>query len=116
MCRYKYLPTVRRTHVINSSSIIEDLRVICRTGLATLAIFFCDFRDKNKQNARNLLSSILIQLCRQSDEFSRLLSSVYSAHGNGSQQPGIDALLECLKAMLALQGQGTLFIVLDALR
>ena len=88
---------------------------MCRTGLATLAIFYCDFRDKNKQNVRNILSSILIQLCYQSDEFSKLLSSVYSTHGDGSQQPSIDALQRCLKSMLRLSGQGTLYLVIDAL-
>ena len=88
---------------------------MCRTGLATLAIFYCDFRDKNKQNARNLLSSILIQLCHQSDAFSQVLSSVYSTHDDGSQQPSIGALQECLKRMLKLPGQGALYLVVDAL-
>jgi ankyrin repeat protein len=88
---------------------------MCRTGLATLAIFYCDFRDTNKQDARNLLSSILIQLCQQSDKFSQVLSSMYSTHGNGSRVPSTDALLGCLKAMLALQGQATLYVVLDAI-
>ena len=88
---------------------------MCGTGLATLAIFYCDFRDKNKQNARNLLSSVLIQLCHQSDAFSKLLSSVYSTHGDGSQQPSIDALQDCLKSMLKLPGHGALYLVIDAL-
>ena len=88
---------------------------MCRTGLATLAIFYCDFRDKNKQNARNLLSSILIQLCHQSDAFSQVLSSVYSTHGDGSHQPSIGALQECLKRVLDLPGQGAVYLVVDAL-
>ena len=88
---------------------------MCLTGLAILAIFYFDFRDIAKQNARNMLSSILVQLCQQSDRFSDVLSSVCSAHGDGSREPGIDALLGCLKGMLALPGQGTLYVVLDAL-
>jgi hypothetical protein len=88
---------------------------MCRTGLATLAIFYFDFRDANKQNARNFLSSILLQFCHRSDSFSRILSSLYSTHSDGSREPSIDALVGCLKAMLALQGQGTLYIVMDAL-
>jgi len=87
---------------------------MCRTGLATLPIFYCDFRDKNKQNTRNLLSSILIQLCHQSDAFSQVLSSVYSTHGDGSQQPSIGALQECLKRVLDLPGQGAVYLVVDA--
>ena len=109
------LHLTRRTHVIDSSSIIEDIQTMCLTGLAILAIFYFDFRDIAKQNARNMLSSILVQLCQQSDTFSEVLSSVCSAHGDGSREPSIDALLVCLKEMLALPGQGTLYIALDAL-
>ena len=106
---------IRRTHVIGSSSVIEDVRDMCRTGLATLAIFYCDFRDTTKQNSRNILSSILIQFCRQSHTFSQVLSSIYSAHGDGSQQPSSDTLLGCLKTMLKLEGQGILYVILDGL-
>lgn len=88
---------------------------MCLTGLAILVIFYFDFRDAAKQNARSLLSSILVQLCRQSDKFSDVLSTTCSAHGDGSREPSLDALLDCLKTMLALPGQGTLYVVLDAL-
>jgi hypothetical protein len=88
---------------------------MCRTGLSSLAIFYFDFRDTNKQNARNFLSSILLQFCHRSDSFSQILSSLYSTHSDGSREPSIDALVGCLKAMLALQGQGILYIVVDAL-
>jgi len=84
-------------------------------GLGILSIFYFDFRDTNKQNARNLLSSILIQLCCQSDAFSQVLSSVYLTHDNGSRQPGIDTLLECLKSMLKLPARGELYLVIDAI-
>lgn len=102
-------------HVIDSSSVIDDIQDMCRTGLAILSIFYCDFRDSNKQNARNLLSSVLIQLSCQSDTFSQVLSSVYSIHDNGSRQPSIDALLECLRSMLNLRAQGELYLVIDAI-
>ena len=88
---------------------------MCRTGLVILSIFYFDFRDANKQNARNLLSSVLIQLCRQSDAFSQVLSSVYSTHGNGSRQPSIDTLLECLESVLKLPAQGEIYLVIDAI-
>jgi hypothetical protein len=105
----------RRTYVIDSSSVIEELDSMCRTGLDSLAIFYFDFRDTKKQNARNLLSSLLIQFCHRSDAFSQILSSLYSTHSDGSREPSIDALLGCLKTILALQGQGTLYVVVDAL-
>jgi hypothetical protein len=58
---------------------------------------------------------LLIQLCHESDNFSEILSSCHSTHGNGTRQPSEDALLECLKDMLKLRGQGELYIVVDAL-
>jgi hypothetical protein len=88
---------------------------MCQTGLATLAFFYFDFRDTVKQDARNLLSSLLIQLSHQSDNFSEFISKQYLTHGNGSRQPSEDVLLECLKDMLKLPGQGDLYIVVDAL-
>ena len=98
-----------------SSSIVEDVQAMCQTGLATLAFFYFDFRDIGKQDARSLLSSILIQLCHESDKFSEILSSRLSTHGNGTRQPSEEALFECLKDMLKLRGQGELYIVVDAL-
>ena len=88
---------------------------MCQTGLATLAFFYFDFRDVNKQDARSLLSSLLVQLCRESDNYSKILSSRYSTHGNGTRQPSKEALMECLKDMLNVPGQGELYIVVDAL-
>jgi hypothetical protein len=83
--------------------------------LATLAIFYFHFGDTIKQDARNLLSSVLFQLCSQSDKFSQVLSSIYSSHGDGSREPSIVTLLGCLKTILALQGQAPIYIIVDAL-
>jgi len=88
---------------------------MCPTGLAILAIFYFHFGDTAKQDACKLLSSVLIQLCSQSDKFSQVLSSVYSSHSNGSRPPSRDTLLECLKTILALQGQAPVYIAVDAL-
>ena len=98
-----------------SSSVIEEIMDMCQTGLATLAFFYFDFRDIGKQDARSLLSSLLIQLCHESHKFSEIISSLYSTHGNGSRQPSEDVLLKGLKDMLRLPGQGELYIVVDAL-
>ena len=105
----------RCTHVIYSSSIIKSIQDMCPAGLAILAIFYFHFGDTTKQDARNLLSSVLFQFCSQSDKFSQVLSSICSSHGNGSREPSIDTLLDCLKTILALQGQAPLYIIVDAL-
>jgi hypothetical protein len=98
-----------------SSSVIQDIQDVCQTGLATLAFFYFDFRDSDKQDARSLLSSLLIQLCHASDNYSEILSSRYSKHGNGTRQPSTEVLMECLKDMFKVPKQGELYIVVDAL-
>jgi hypothetical protein len=98
-----------------SSTIIENVQELCQAGLATLAIFYFDFRDAAKQDARSLLSSILVQLSNESDQFTEILSALYSTHGDGFRQPSQEALAQCLKDMLKLPGQGPLYIIVDAL-
>ena len=88
---------------------------MCQTGLATLAFFYFDFRDAGKQDVRSLLSSLLVQLSNLADNFCEILFKLYSAHDRGSRQPSEDTLLECLKDMLRLPGQGEIYIVVDAL-
>ncbi|KAI0292974.1 hypothetical protein B0F90DRAFT_193057 [Multifurca ochricompacta] len=97
------------------STIIEDITAMREAGLASMAYFYFDFRDRAKQDSRGLLSSLLVQLCEQSDLCSDILSRLYSTHAAGSRQPRINALLECLKDMLALPEQGPIYIILDGL-
>jgi len=84
-------------------------------GLVTISMFYFDFRDRGKQDIRHLLSSILFQLCGSSDKFSEILSALYKNHDRGSRQPSEDVLVECLKSMLSLPGQGALYLIIDAL-
>ena len=98
-----------------SSTIIEEVRDVCQTGLATLIFFYFDFRDSAKQDVRNLLSSFLLQLSNRSNEFRAILAELYSEHEDGSQQLSEDALMKCLKVMLKRTGQGEIYIFVDAL-
>ena len=84
-------------------------------GLVTISMFYFDFRDRGKQELRHLLSSILVQLCGSSDKFSEILSALYENHGRGSRQPSEDVLMECLKSMFRVPGQGALYLIIDAL-
>src|SRR5712691_2544506 len=52
-----------------SSSIVQDIQSICVSGQASLAFFYCDFREDQKKDGRGLLSSLLVQLCGQSDAY-----------------------------------------------
>jgi len=86
-----------------------------KMGLVMISIFYFDFRDRGKQDIRHLLSSILVQLCGSSDKFSEIFSALYKDHDRGARQPSEDVLMECLKSMLSLPGQGALYLIIDAL-
>ena len=101
--------------LLASSAIIEDLRTLQKSGLASLAFFYCDFREDQKKDQRGLLSSFLVQLCEQSDAYSAILADFYVAHGRGLQHASDSELLGCLKDMLKLPEQAPVHIVIDAL-
>jgi hypothetical protein len=84
-------------------------------GMASMAYFYFDFRDVDKQKLCNLLPSLLVQLSARSDLCCDKLSRLYLAHDRGAQKPSDRAMAECLKQMLALEGQRPTYIVLDAL-
>ena len=99
-----------------SSTIIKNIQDECQTGLAILTFYYFDFRLAKEQDTRGFLSSLLIQLSVQSDEFLQILSVLNLSHRHSPlQQPSEDELLLCLKEMLKLPGQGELYIVVDAL-
>jgi len=98
-----------------SSSIIEDIDGIRKLGLASMAFFYCDFREEQKKDSRGLLSSWLVQLSHQSDAYSHILSNFYLEHSNGLRQPSDDALVECLKEILKLPGHAPVYLILDGL-
>jgi hypothetical protein len=101
--------------LLNSSTIIEEIEALRKSGLASLGFFYHDFRDDRKKDRRGLLSSFLLQLCHQSDSYCDILTEFYLEHGNGSQQPSDSALSRCLMDILKLPGQAPVFLVVDAL-
>jgi len=98
-----------------SSTIIEEIEVMRKSGLASLAMFYYDFREDRKRDLQGLLSSVLFQLCDQSDSYHDILSTFYSTHRRGAQTPGDDQLVQCLKDLLELPGQAPVFLIIDAL-
>ena len=84
-------------------------------GLGLTAYYYFDFRNKAKQDVRGLLSSLLVQLCAKSDPCYQVLSRLYSTHDNGSRLPDDVALVQCLKDMLGLPEQPTIYLIADAL-
>jgi len=98
-----------------SSTIVQDIDAMRKRGLVSLAFFYHDFREDQKRGLRGLLSSMLFQLCDQSNSYYDILSSFYSTHRRGAQNPSDDALIHCFQDILKLQGQAPIFLIVDAL-
>jgi hypothetical protein len=97
------------------SSIIQEIKMKCNRGLALMGYYYFDFKDIAKQGIRGLLTSLLAQFCVKSDSCYKILSALYAENHAGSQQPDIYALTECLKEMLRLPQQPTMYIIVDAI-
>jgi hypothetical protein len=84
-------------------------------GSAMVGYFYCDFRNPKKQDVGELLASLVAQLSARSDACYDVLSALYSEYDAGSRRPGDDALTDCLKNMLKVEGVPTIYIIIDAL-
>ncbi len=98
-----------------SSSVIQDIEAVCKAGNGSMAYFYFDFRDANKQGLRDLVPSLITQLSTHSGPRCNILSDLYSAHDDGKNQPSDTILAECLKEMLALPDQHPIYLIIDAL-
>ncbi|KAN0128638.1 hypothetical protein V8E53_013557 [Lactarius tabidus] len=97
------------------SAIIQDIRTLSKAGLGSIAYFYFDFRDLDKQNRRNLLPSLLVQLSAQSSLRCDIFHRLYLEHEKGTQNPTETALMQCLRDMLSIPDQPPIYIILDAL-
>ena len=86
-----------------------------KSGLALLAIFYYDFREDRKRHVSGLLSSVLFQLCDQSDSYYDVLSAFYLAHRNGGESPSDDELVRCLMELLKRPEPRPVYLIIDAL-
>jgi hypothetical protein len=99
----------------SSSTIIEEIETMRKSGLASLTMFYYDFREDQKKDLPGLLSSVLSQLCDQSDSYHKIISKFYSAHRDGEQDPSDDELVQCVKDVLELSRQSPIYLIIDAL-
>ena len=98
-----------------SSTLIQDIEAICKAENASIAYFYFDFRDANKQGLRDIVSSLLTQLCARPGPYRDILSDLYLSHDNGKNQPSDSILAECLKKMVTLPDQPPIYLIIDAL-
>ena len=98
-----------------SSTVIQDIGAMCEARNASMAYFYFDFRDANKQGLRDLVASLLTQLSASSDRCCNILSRLHKAHDKGRKQPSDSSLAECLKNMLTLHNQPPIYLIIDAL-
>ena len=80
-----------------------------------MAYFYFGLRNVDKQNLRNLLQSLLIQLSSRSDPCRDILSQLYFARDRGTRTLSDHDMEECLKKMLLLESQMPIYIIMDAL-
>jgi hypothetical protein len=86
-----------------------------KLGQASLAMFYYDYKEDEKKDLHGLLSSVLFQLCDQSNSYVDILSTFHSTHRDGAQSPSDDELVRCLTDLLSLPGQAPVYLVVDAL-
>jgi hypothetical protein len=100
--------------LLASSTIIKSIQ---ERKSAALAFFYFDPQDIAKQDVRSLLAALLIQLSDKADGLFEVLSSFYSTHLHGAQEPSVEALTKCLADMMScsLQLQLPVYIVIDGL-
>jgi hypothetical protein len=98
-----------------SSAVIQDILTLREAGLASMAYYYFDFRDTDKQNRRNLILSLLSQLSARSDLCCYILHRIYVTHDNGAHKPTDDVLIKCLKETLTLSNDRPTYIIMDAL-
>ena len=71
----------------------------------SVAYFYFDFRDIDKQRLCNVLPFLLVQLSARDDACCDKLSQLYSAHDRGVQKPS-DHTMELVIKMLSERAEG----------
>ncbi|KAH8987325.1 hypothetical protein EDB92DRAFT_1145425 [Lactarius akahatsu] len=97
------------------ASIIKHVISLRDAGSAALAYYYFDFRDEEKRNLRNFVTSLLTQLSDYSESCRNIILCLYFAHGKGTRQPDIDALIDCLKEIFKVVAPQPVYVIVDAL-
>jgi NACHT domain len=98
-----------------SSTIIEDIENMRKAGRASLAMYYYDFKEDQKKDLRGFLTSVIFQLCDQSDSYYNILFTFHSTYRDDTQGPSDDDLARCLMEMLKISGPVPVYLIVDGL-
>ena len=90
---------------------IQDHYVV--RGRSALAYFYFDFNDASKQKVTSFMSSILSDLCAQTNLVTDTVKHMYSKCNNGQREPPLSDLESAF--LNFLPAFDTVFIIVDAL-
>ncbi|KAF2793076.1 hypothetical protein K505DRAFT_306450 [Melanomma pulvis-pyrius CBS 109.77] len=79
----------------------------------SVAYFYFDFNDKQKQDPQIMVRSLISQLSQQCIKISPGLNGLYSSCGNGQRQPSPAELLQVLRQLI--EERPCTYIIIDAL-
>ncbi|KAM0714692.1 hypothetical protein Q7P37_009709 [Cladosporium fusiforme] len=97
-----------------SASIVEDMQGYCNVDPArSLAFFFFDFNDAEKQDPINMVKSLLCQFLNRCTSVPDVVRSLHATCENGRREASEEQLLQALRDTLELLPAP--FVVLDAL-
>lgn len=97
-----------------SSTIIAEVLDFCKLDPSlSVAYFYFDFNDGEKQCPENLIRSLLTQFSAQCTRTPDVLADLYSRHQNGQRQPATGFLMTTLSHIIAEFRDA--YIILDAL-
>ncbi|KAK7446745.1 hypothetical protein VKT23_014441 [Stygiomarasmius scandens] len=101
------------------SGVIKNLKEFCSNKAgAAIAYYFFDFRNASKQDTKDLVASLLIQLCSDINSAPKaydILTQMHKNHKSGMSEAGLTALKSALIDVTSLPTWSCLFIVIDAL-
>ncbi|KAL8754352.1 MAG: hypothetical protein Q9184_005138 [Pyrenodesmia sp. 2 TL-2023] len=95
------------------SLVVDDLRDMASSGLATVAHVYLDYRDREHQSLEQMVASILHQVASAQPKLPTAVTDLYETFGKRAKTPNLQDLVQALRS--ATRDQAQVFLVIDAL-
>lgn len=99
---------------IMAAFMVNNLRQLCTTRPSSLAFFYCSYNKREEQRTRDLLRSILRQVCESAPLFPEPLEVLYTLCQAERRQPSQQEVLRTIR-LIIVDNIGHLYLVVDAL-